>query len=149
MSSDVLRRLTLLHGIIAWLDALLLIALVVLLRCKDWLDKPTSWRLPVASSLGAITTFASGMALEMHYRVHLRQQLFITSKNLGWLFERKMHLSFGVFIFASIGLLTLFLTRKDARFLEALRSAYMLAAFCALTTCAISSIVRITGALGK
>ncbi len=148
MSPDALRSLTLLHGIVSWLEALLLVTLCALLFRKGGLDKPFSWRLPVSATFGAITSFASGMGLELHYRVHLRQRLFITSKTLGWLFERKLHLSFGLFMFATIGLLALFLARKDPRFFSAMRHAYGLATACALITCVISTIVRIARPLG-
>src|SRR5690242_5448943 len=109
MTPEVIRRLTLAHGIVAWLDTLLLLIVSSQLLRAHWPDKLWFRSLSVAASLGAIASFASGMALEMHYRIHLRQHLFIKSKTLGWLFERKMHLSFGLLLFASIGLLTLLL----------------------------------------
>lgn len=144
MTPEALRRLTLVHGIVAWIDAVLLLLVAIQLLRKEWPDKPWFRSLVVTASLGAIASFASGMALELHYRVHLRQRLFIASKSLGWLFERKMHLSFGLVVFASIGLLTLLLTRKDTRFFPAMRSAYLLAALFALAASVISSIVRVS-----
>ena len=142
MTPEALSRLTLVHGIVAWLDTLLLLLVSSQLLRKQWPDKPFFRSLSIVATLGAIASFASGMALEMHYRIHLRQKLFIKSKTLGWLFERKMHLSFGVLLFASIGLLTLLLTRKDPRFFGSMRSSYVLAAIFALAASVISAIVR-------
>jgi len=142
MTPEAISRLTLFHGIVAWLDTLLLLLVSSLLFRKQWPDKPYFRFLAVVSTLGAVISFASGMALEMHYRIHLRQHLFIKSKTLGWLFERKMHLSFGVLLFATIGLLTLLLTRKDPRFFGSMRASYMFAAIFALAASVISAIVR-------
>lgn len=162
MTPEALRRLTLVHGIVAWLDALLLIVVAIQLLRQNESDKPwwniwgfgspstpcppNPWFRPLAAaaSLGAMAAFASGMALELHYRVHLRQRLFIASKTLGWLFERKMHLSFGVLAFASIGLIALLLTRKDPRFFPSMRSAYLLATAFALAASILSLIVRMS-----
>jgi hypothetical protein len=143
MTPDVVRRFIPVHGIVAWLDALLLLAVAILLLRERWLDKPWFRLLSIAATLGAIASFASGLALEMHYRIHMRQRLFVSSKSLGWLFERKMHLSFGVLLFASIGLLTLLLVREEPRFYRASRAAFILAAVFALATCVISSVVGI------
>jgi hypothetical protein len=143
MTPDVVRRLILVHGIVAWIDALLLLAVAILLLRERWPDKPWFRRLAITATLGAIASFASGLALEMHYRLHVRQRLFVASKSLGWLFERKMHLAFGVFLFATMGLFTLLLVREDPRFVRALRAAFVLAALFAVITCVISSIVGI------
>jgi hypothetical protein len=148
MTPEAIRRLTLVHGIVAWLDALLLLVVAILLIRKKGAGNPWFRSLAVMATLAAMGSFASGMALELHYRVHLRQRLFIASKTLGWLFERKMHLSFGVLIFATIGLLTLVLSRKDERFFPSMRIAYLLTAICALTASIISAIVRIARPFG-
>lgn len=144
MTPDVVRRLILVHGIVAWLDALLLLVVAILIFRERSLDKPWFRQVSIAATLGAIASFASGLALEMHYRLHMRQRLFITSNTLGWLFERKLHLSFGVLLFAAIGLATLLLVRENPRFLRASRTAFGLAAGFALAACLISSVVRIS-----
>lgn len=144
MSAELIHRLTIAHAIIAWLDTLLLVILAMRLVRKPWPDKPWLDRLGFASSFGAWLAFALGISLELHYRVHLRQHLFIASKNLGWLFERKMHLSFGIVCMATIGLLTLLLTRKNQAFYRSMRAAYIFAAAFALLTSSISTIVAIT-----
>lgn len=133
--------MTLAHGIVAWLDALLLLVVASQFLRQPWPDKP--WLRVVSSlaSLGAWIAFASGMAREEHYRVHLRQHLFIASKSLGWLYERKMHLSFGALLFATIGVLSLLLFHKNPDYFRAMRASYVIAAICALSTCVISSIV--------
>ena len=143
MTPDVVRRFIPFHGIFAWLDALLLLAVAILLLRERWPDKPWFRGLSIAATLGAMASFASGLALEMHYRIHLRQRLFVSSKSLGWLFERKMHLSFGMLLFAAIGLLMLLLVREEPRFFRASRAAFVLATVFALATCVISSIVGI------
>ena len=143
MPPDVVRRLILVHGIVAWLDALLLLVVAFLLLRERWHDKPRVRQVSIAATLGAIASFASGLALEMHYRLHMRQRLFLSSKTLGWLFERKLHLSFGVLLFALIGLLTLRLVREHPRALQSSRAAFVFATGFALTICVISSVVRI------
>lgn len=141
MTLDVLRRLTLFHGIVAWVAALLLLTVAIMvLRARGW-EHPWFRRLAIMSTVSAIVSFASGLAIEQHYRVHIRQRLFIASKNLGWLFERKIHFSLGVFAFALMGLGLLFLVQKDERFFRSLRLAYGTSAFLALASCVISSIV--------
>jgi hypothetical protein len=143
MTPDVVRRLILTHGIVAWLDALFLVAVAILFFREQWRDKPIFRRVALVATVGAIAAFASGLALEMHYRFHVRQRLFVASKSLGWLFERKMHLSLGVLLFAMIGLVTMLLMREDARFVRASRIAYVMAAVFAILACVISSVVGI------
>jgi hypothetical protein len=144
MTPDVVRRLIFVHGIVAWIDALLLFVVVILLLQKRSLDKPWFRPVSIVATLGAVASFASGLGLELHYRFHLRQRLFLSSKTLGWLFERKMHLSFGVFLFAAMGLLTLLLVREHPRALRASRMAFAIAALFAVITCVISSAVGIS-----
>jgi hypothetical protein len=141
MPLDVLRRLSLFHGIVAWLDALLLLTVAVLSLRSKALQNQWFPRLAFASTVGAVLAFASGLLLEQNYRIHVKQRLFLASKNLGWLFERKQHFSLGVCAFALIGMCALFLVRKDERFFRSLRIAYGLSALLALTSCVISTIV--------
>ncbi|MBK9262273.1 MAG: hypothetical protein IPM54_21015 [Polyangiaceae bacterium] len=143
MTPDVVRRMLVPHAIVAWLGALLLLAIAALLVRGRSQDKPWFRALSISASSCAAVSFVSGLLLETHYRIHLKQRLFLASRSLGWLFERKMHLSFGVFLFASIGLLTLLLTRNDPRFFRSARAAYVFAAFFALSACVISSIVGV------
>jgi hypothetical protein len=141
MTPEVVRRVVVLHGVVAWLGALLLVVVAVLLvrgRAEEKLRV-----LATSATLGALLSFASGLLLETHYRIHLRQRLFLASRNLGWLFERKLHLSFGMLLFAIAGLLTLFLTRNDPRFLRSAKVAYVFAALFALAACVISSAIRV------
>jgi hypothetical protein len=144
MPLDVLRRLTIAHGIIAWLDTLLLLTVAALSLRAQQSSPPWFRRLAFTSTVGAILAFASGLLLELHYRVHVRQHLFVASKNLGWLFERKMHLSFGVLAFALVGMCALFLTSRDERFSHSVRAAYGASALFALASCVISSLVAMT-----
>ncbi len=141
MTPDVVRRLILVHGVVAWIDALLLLVVSILLLRERWLDKPWFRRVSLLATLGAIASFASGLLLEMHYRLHMRQRLFLSSKTLGWLFERKLHISFGVLLFAAIGCCTLLLVREHPRALRTSRAAFVIAAVFALIACVISSVV--------
>lgn len=143
MSAELIHRLTIAHGVVAWLETLVLLVLASRLFFKQWPDKPWLPRLAVTATLGAWISFALGLSLELHYRVHLRQHLFIASKNLGWLFERKIHLSFGIMTMAGIGLLTFMLSRKNAAYVRAMRAAYVITAFFALVTSSISTIVAV------
>ena len=149
MTSDVVRRLILVHGIVAWIDTLLLLVVAVLLLRERSLDKPWFRPVSIVATLGAVASFASGLLLEMHYRFHVRQRLFLSSKTLGWLFERKQHLSFGVLLFATMGLLMLLLVRKNPPALRASRAAFVIAAVFAVTTCVISSAVGISKAFSE
>jgi uncharacterized membrane protein len=141
MTHDVVRRLIIVHGIVAWIDALLLLVVAILMLRKRPTDKPWFLRLSVIATLGAVAAFASGLLLEMHYRLHMRQRLFLSSKTLGWLFERKLHLSFGVLLFAVMAVFTLLLVRENPRALRAARMAFVIAASFAIITCVISSTV--------
>lgn len=145
MPPDVVRRLIPLHGIVSWVDALLLVAVTIILVRQQRPDKPFFRWLAISASLGAGLSFVSGLGLELHYRMHLRQRLFVASKTLGWFFERTFHLSFGVVAFAMVGLLLLILARHEARFFRPMRAAYLLAAAFALTICVISLVARIAG----
>lgn len=141
MSAELIHRLTIAHGVVAWLDTVLLLVLASRLFFKQWPDKPWLPRLAVTATLGAWISFALGLTLELHYRVHLRQHLFIASKNLGRLFESKIHLSFGIMTMAGIGLLMFVLSRKNPAYARPMRAAYFIAAFFALATSSFSTIV--------
>ena len=142
MTSETLRRVVFLHGLSAWLGALLLVIVTGLLLRGKTQDKPWFRAVALLATANTIGAFLTGVFLDEHYRIHLRQKMFLASRALGWLFERKMHLSFGAFVFACIGLLTLVATHKDARFFRPARAAYLAASIFALSACVISSIVR-------
>ena len=52
--------------------------------------------------------FGSGIMLELPYRTHVRQRLFLASRMFGFLFERKLHFAFGALVFSLCGLAALF-----------------------------------------
>jgi hypothetical protein len=56
----------------------------------------------------AAVTLTAGMGLAIYdaYRERLRQPIFASSLGMGYLFERKEHLAFGVLVFAWIGAIT-------------------------------------------
>jgi hypothetical protein len=142
MTSETLRRVVFLHGLSAWLGALLLVIVTGLLLRGKTQDKPWFRAVALLATANTIGAFLTGVFLDEHYRIHLRQKMFLASRALGWLFERKMHLSFGAFVFACIGLLTLVAMYRDNRFVRASRAAYLAASIFALSACVISSIVR-------
>jgi hypothetical protein len=63
-------------------------------------------RAHLAVGLGvAVVTLAAAMGISIYdaYRERLRQPIFASSFGVGYLFERKEHLAFGVVVFAWIG----------------------------------------------
>lgn len=142
MTPEALHRVVVLHGTIAWLGGLLVAFVAVLLLRGKTHDRPWFRALAAMATASTASAFITGVLLDEHYRVHLRQKMFLTSKTLGWLFERKMHLSFGAFVFACVGLMLLIASRNKVQFFRSARSAYVAAALFALGACTISSIVR-------
>jgi hypothetical protein len=155
---ELTRRLAVAHGVLAWVAALALAAATIRLTR----GRPGA---PLLRAQAAVTTtlatlaFASGALLELPYRVHLRQRLFLASRGLGWLFERKLHLAFGALVFAWCALAVLLAAQiahgtppvkakavspdpqVTARLVRASCLAYAVAALFALVACAASSIV--------
>jgi hypothetical protein len=146
MTTELLRRVAFVHGIVAWLGALSL----VLVSFMHFRGKPTFARLRIASLLAtlfAASAFASGALLDLGYRVHLRQRLFLASRALGWLFERKLHFSFGALALSCLALAALFAAGDPAedpitiRLRSAARAGYVASAVFALVACVASSLV--------
>jgi hypothetical protein len=150
MTLELARRVAIAHGVIAWIAALALVvtALGLLLRRPG---APWSVASGAASTALASLAFASGALLDLSYRTHLRQRLFLASRPLGWLFERKLHLSFGALLFALCALAALFAASRAARvsadpdavspsLARAARFAYAAAALFSLFACVASSL---------
>jgi hypothetical protein len=105
MTSDAPRWLALLHGALAWLATALLVA-------SAWrAARPSSSAaaprapgaaLPAAAAVLVLLAAGVGLVLEPAFLHGLRQRLFLHSATLGWLFERKQHLSAGA-LFLALG----------------------------------------------
>jgi hypothetical protein len=102
LSSDALRMQEHVHGHLAWLAVVALVHPAVLLR-------RVGRRAHLAVGLAVVlVTVAAAMGVAMYddYREKLRQPIFASSVGMGYLFERKEHLAFGVVAFAWIGAIT-------------------------------------------
>ncbi|EYF05623.1 hypothetical protein [Chondromyces apiculatus] len=118
MTASELRWLTGLHGVLGWLavaglsGALVKTALEVA-RARGPGEGPERGRggalrsvkgwIPALIALATVLMGAavgSGVALDLPYRGLVRQRLFLASPHLGWMFERKLHLSFGALMLA-------------------------------------------------
>ena len=128
MSPDALHLLARAHGVAAWIaTATLTAALPLLIRARG---------ARITAAITALATVAIticgglGALLEAAYRSRLRQQLFVRSPSLGWLFERKEHLAFGAIVFAWCTLSTMVAARlsRDPRRVNDLHAAARLAA---------------------
>lgn len=98
MTSEAPAWLAVLHGVCAWSSALLLgWSAAARLRARG------VERGPVAATVGAALlglAAATGFLLEPAFLHGLRQRVFLRSASLGWLFERKQHLSAGALFLA-------------------------------------------------
>ncbi|UQA61998.1 hypothetical protein [Polyangium aurulentum] len=150
MTLDVVRKVAIAHGVISWVAALALLAVTLRL----FLRRPNARRLfaqAAATTALACLSFASGALLEAPFRTHLRQRLFLASRSLGWLFERKLHLAFGSLLFALCALAALLAASRAERasapldpiaasLARAARFAYAASALFALFACVASSL---------
>jgi hypothetical protein len=95
MTTDTLRWLAGVHGVLAWAATLGLTAAAIAQR--QWGQGTAKGRAIVAAAAAVLVSgaFGVGLRLDLPYRGRLRQQVFIDAPALGWLFERKLHLSFG------------------------------------------------------
>ncbi|MDI1443369.1 hypothetical protein [Polyangium sp. 6x1] len=149
MTPELLRRVALVHGVLAWISAVALVALaVILVRLRKDARLSRGIHLAALATTTLVTAaFATGAWLDLPYRVHLRQRLFLASRALGWLFERKLHLSFGALVFAGLALVALFAAGPDGHdessraLRRASRLGYVASAIFALAACVIGTVV--------
>ncbi len=135
----LLRCVEHVHGHLGWLAAAVLVHPAVLLR-----DGKRRAHAAVATAAGLVTLVAAlGAWLYVGYREHLRQRLFIESRTVGLLFERKEHLAFGVLLLAWAGAAAYFASsRAGEATREHLRKvAYR--AFC--VSAALAVVVAVLG----
>lgn len=94
-----LRILEHIHGHAGWLTVAALLHPAIVLR-----NPKRRARLSVAlATLFSVTTGALGASIYPHYRLRLKQAIFIHAPTLGWCFERKEHLAVGAIGFALVG----------------------------------------------
>jgi hypothetical protein len=99
MSLDPLRLAEHVHGHLGWLAAALLVHPAIVLR-----HRTRRAHLAVGLSTAAVTIgSALGAWLYVAYRERLKQQIFLGSPAVGFLFERKEHLAFGAVLLAWAG----------------------------------------------
>jgi hypothetical protein len=99
ISQMALRVAEHVHGHMGWLSAAALLHPAILLR-----NPKRRAKLAVAVTTAFVT--ASGLLgawIYPDYRAQLKQQIFIHTPKIGWLFERKEHLAVGAIGFAWIG----------------------------------------------
>jgi hypothetical protein len=93
---ETLRRLALMHGLLAWLSAAsLAIAALALARRRPLRLSRALFAGAAGATLLVTIAWIAGMFLHAPYQARLRQRIFLHDPALGWLFERKEHLSFG------------------------------------------------------
>jgi len=99
---DHTRMFAHIHGHAGWLAAAALLHPALLLRRADR-------RAHLSVSLAtAFVTLAAGGGVLIYpaYSTRLRQAIFLGAPSVGWLFERKEHLAFGVVFLAWAGALS-------------------------------------------
>jgi hypothetical protein len=96
---DPLRVQEHLHGHLGWIAVAALAHPAILLRRGQ---RRAHWAVGLAVG---IVTLAAALGVWMYpaYRETLRQPIFVSSLTVGYLFERKEHLAFGVVLLAWTG----------------------------------------------
>jgi hypothetical protein len=132
-----------LHGHLGWLAAIALVHPAVLLRRRD-----RRAHLSVGLAV-AIATLAGALGASLYpaYRDRLRQRIFSDAPAIGYLFERKEHLAFGVVLLAWAGAVTYAAACRcaDVGHRDALRKAshwaFVASAILAVVTALLGTIV--------
>lgn len=146
MKTDLARRIAEAHGVLAWLAAASLVACAFIFVRRDKRRRFARGAALLAASLVALA-FASGAMLDLPYRAHLRQRIFLASRALGWLFERKLHFSLGALAFACIALAAHLAAGKTPddpagkSLVRVSRAGFVASALFAIAACVASSIV--------
>jgi hypothetical protein len=142
MTLDVVRIAEHVHGHLGWLAAAALLHPAILLRNVE-----RRAHLSVGLSTGFATAVGTlGAWLYGPYRDRLKQHLFIETRWVGLMFERKEHLAFGAILLAWAGASAYAVAigaRDDVR--APLRAfafrAFSVSAGLALTTAALGTLV--------
>lgn len=139
MSLELARTLARLHGLAAWLFTAALIAAAVA-STRDRAHRLTAWLAVATASLAAAAS-ALGFVIHDAYRAQIRQRLFVRSPDIGWLFERKLHLAVGAALLAIAATAVTFAARREAA--RPLRRTAALA-FTAASLLALSAAIAST-----
>jgi hypothetical protein len=139
---DALRLTEHVHGHLGWLAAAALVHPALLLR------KPKrTATISVAAAVGLTTlSVALGVYLYGPYRDRLKQHIFLHAPGVGYLFERKEHLAFGVIGLAWAGAIAYFASRRaedPARLRAFAARAFAISAALALVTAALGTAVAV------
>jgi len=146
VTTEVLRRVVLVHGVVAWACAVCLVLVVSGFVFFDEARGKLRF-VSLVATLMSVAAFASGALLDLGYRVQLRQRLFVASRVLGWLFERKLHFSYGALVFSCLALAALFAAGRGAEDPVAARlrrvalAGYVASLLFALFACVVSTVV--------
>jgi hypothetical protein len=131
-----------LHGHLGWIAAIALVHPAILLRHTG---RRAHWAVGLAVGL---VTLAAVLGATMYpaYRDTLRQPIFASSATIGYLFERKEHLAFGVVMFAWTGGIAysaaMLAEERVREFLRrAAHRAFVVAAVLAFATAALGTVV--------
>jgi len=99
MTVLVLRVLERIHGHLGWLAVVALLHPAILLRSS----RRRARLSVVLATIAAAATGALGAYIYPEYRHRLKQHIFIEAPRIGWMFERKEHLSVAVIALAIAG----------------------------------------------
>jgi hypothetical protein len=145
VSGDVPRWLAVAHGLTAWIGVVVL-ARAVWVRVRPRATPPGR-AAPTLAAVALSLAAATGFLLEPTYLYGLRQRLFVRSASLGWLLERKQHLSAGALFFAIAAALLVHVERGSPARLDAVgeRRLLVAAAMLALAAAVAGTIVGLRG----
>jgi hypothetical protein len=139
---DPTRMFAHVHGHVGWLAAAALVHPAVLLRRPG---RRAHLSVLLATSFVTVTAVL-GVTIYPAYSTRLRQAIFVSAPNIGWLFERKEHLAFAAVAFAWAGAAAYVAAfRADEPLRVPLRTfafrAYAAAAAMAILVAAIGTVV--------
>jgi hypothetical protein len=133
-----------LHAALAWMSVAALAAALFATLSRRSFARP----VVAASAALCAATFITGAMLHLPFQSKLRQRLFLLSSSLGWMFERKEHVAFGVLALSGCVLFATWAERAaaqggDARAARSLRRASVIALAAALAFAGFSAAVSL------
>lgn len=139
MALDPVRLAEHVHGHLGWLSAALLVHPAIVLR-----DRRRRAHLAVALSTAVSTAAAAlGVLVYVDYRERLRHEVFVASRTVGLLMERKEHLAFAAVVLAWAGAAAYFAApRTEGNVRATLRTVAFRAYVCSAV---LATVVAILG----
>lgn len=128
---QTLRLIEHLHGHAGWLAAIALVHPAIVLRG----NKRSPWSVGLATALVTVV-FGVGCFMYGFYRERLKQGIFQHAPAIGFLFERKEHLAFGVLLMTWVGALAYL-----GSYRQLAQRAYIAAAAMAVAVATFGTIV--------